>query len=447
MQPREVKPPLLRQSRFVTFDGAVALSTSHQRPDRYRHLEHDFARAARIPRGGGYSYAAASFGERVIVQEMTAFNRLLAFDPRRSSVRVEGGVTLNRLLEWAIQRDLYFPVLPGYPLITVGGCVAADVHGKNPLRDGTFGDWVEAMTVYHPAAGYQSITRISQPELFAATCGGFGLTGIIVDATLRLIPLPSRAVVVEKNPVASLAEAVARLTSLSTSDFAYSWHDGTARNGAFGRGVVFRGEWADAVSDPTRFSYRSMTATERGRLPWALWNRASLAMGNASFRAVSRRSAREVKNVFDVAFPFARQTAYHRMFGRKGFAEAQVLVPHRAFADFVRDLAAQVSRMNPCLALLSAKVFSGRQASLSMSGDGILIALDLVRDTTTEKFLTEFDALTISMGAQPNLAKDSRLPLDVATRTIPGHGRFCQAIHRIDPDRLYQSELSRRLGL
>jgi decaprenylphospho-beta-D-ribofuranose 2-oxidase len=136
------------------------------------------------------------------------------------------------------------PVLPGYPTITVGGCIAADVHGKNPLRDGTFRDWVTAMTLYHPRHGLRSLDPVRDAEVFDATCGGYGLTGLIIDATLRLVEQRGAAYAVEAAPVESLHQATEAITLRSEShEFAYSWHDGTLRGGAFGRGIVFAGSW------------------------------------------------------------------------------------------------------------------------------------------------------------------------------------------------------------
>lgn len=446
MQRCESELSLLRRERFLSFDGAVSLSTWHQRPDRYRHLEREFGGRACIARGGGYSYSAASFGEDIIVQQMTTFDRLLAYDEEAATVRVEAGLTLDRLVAWAASRRRQVPVLPGYPLITVGGCIAADVHGKNPVRDGTFSDWVEAMTLYNASRGFQTITRLTHPELFEATCGGFGLTGVIVDATLRLAPLPAPNVRVEAVPVASIVQALERFTESNQSDFVYSWHDGAARGTAFGRGIVFRGSWTDAPCHRPRPA-APMSADSRGRIPWSLWNRWTVPAANAWFRLGINRAREQVKTAFDAAFPFARQTLYHRFFGRPGLAEVQVLVPHVAVLEFVERMRDLVHRVDPLVVMISTKRFVGRQRSLSMSGEGVLFALDLGRTERTPPFLAAFDALAIEMKAQPNIAKDSRLPGEVAAKTLPGFELFRQQIARLDPARRYRSELSQRLGL
>ena len=447
MQPANCEPAILRRSRFVSFDGAVSLETDHQRPDRYRHLECDLAGRKRIARGGGLSYAAASFGSGVVVQDMSAFNRLLSFDPANSTVTVEAGTSLERLLAWALRNDVYFPVLPGYPLITVGGCIAADVHGKNPLRDGTFCDWVEAMTVFHPARGFQKITRSLDPDLFETTCGGFGLTGVIVDATLRMTRLPLKNVLVQRTSVASLAEATERLCGHRQSDFAYTWHDGAARNGAFGQGVLFTGNWTAEPAQDNNRRFSPMSAADRACWPVSLWSRPAVRAANALFRRLAARHPTQVKTAFDAAFPFARQTLYHRFYGRAGLAETQLLVPDAQSQAFVSELSQVVHKMNPPLVMMSMKRFSGHQRSLSISGDGMLFALDLARSASTSRFLAAVDALMLAVGAQPNVSKDSRLPAEMGSRALPFYSRFRERIRAVDHNRLYESELSRRLDL
>ena len=434
------------RSRFVSFDGFVSLSTWHQRPDRYRQLEQGLGTAPRISRGGGYSYAAASFGEDVIVQDMAAFDRLLDFDGK-STVRVEAGISVGRLLAWAVKSRLYLPVLPGYPAITVGGCIAADVHGKNPARDGTFADWVEGMTLYHPRRGFHSITREADAELFAATCGGFGLTGVIVDATLRLAPMPAENMLVESTPVRSFEDAVDAFSNASGCDLVYGWHTGDARNASFGEGVIFRGTWTHADPDAEPRQYRPMTPAQRGRWPWSLWNRVTIPAARTWFAARSLRLSRRTQTPFEAAFPFAEHTAYHRLFGAPGLAEVQVLVQRDAVAKFIAGATELVRSIRPPLVMIATRPFGGRQRSLSMTGTGILFTLDLSRTGRTGDFLTAFDELTLSVNAQPNIAMDSRVPSAVARATLPGYEHFAQSIRAFDPGRLYQSELSRRMGL
>jgi len=438
---------LLRQSRFLTFDGAVSLVTAHQRPDRFRQLEADLGESKRIARGAGLSYAAASFGEGVVVQEMTAFDRLLAYDAEKRALRVEAGATLERVLQWARPRNLRLAVVPGYPRITIGGCIAADVHGKNPARDGTFCDSVESFRLFHPSRGYREVTRESDPDAFDATCGGFGLTGVIVDATLRLQRAPAPNVRTVSHEVASLGEAAQALAQMPDADFAYSWHDGTARGDRFGHGLVFTGAWTEEPAEQRDSPYDPMSASTRAAWPFGIWSDRSARSANALYRRLALRQRSRVQSAFDADFPFARQTLYHRLYGRQGLAELQLLVPHDALAEFAAGLASIVERIAPPLVMLSMKRFSGRMRALSLSGEGMLVAMDLARGQATARFAEAIDGLAIQARAQPNVSKDSRLPADVAARTLPHYKSFRERLARVDPGRLYQSELSRRLAL
>lgn len=441
---------LVKKSTFVSFDGAVELCTSHQRPDRYRHLEMDFGSQHRIARGGGYSFSAASFGEKTLVQEMTAFDRFLDFDQARKTVKVEAGMRLGKLMDWAMKRGLYFPVLPGYPEITIGGCVAVDAHGKNPWKDGTFAEWVTAINLFHPAHGYMRLSQEENPDVFGLTCGGFGMTGIIVDVTLQLVELPSNAFEVKKIPVASLNEAMRKLDEYSEeSDFIYSWHDGTRRGMDFGKGMIFSGSWSESNQFDVELPSKSkiMTARSRADMPFALWYNTTVAAANRLFMAMNKSSHAEIMNANKATFPFAFNTLYHRFYGRKGFAEIQVLVGQQVAEIFVRKLQELVERYNPPLVMISMKLFRGKQKSLSMSGDGYLIALNFYRNSKLSAFLELIDQLCIETGAQPNLSKDSRVSKAVASQTLTNYAGFKSRLQRFDPLRRYQSELSNRIGI
>ncbi len=441
---------LVKKTEFVSFDGAVEIGANHQRPDRYRHLEMNFDGQHRIARGGGYSFSAASFGEDTLVQEMCCFDRFLAFDPVQMAVKVEAGMTLGKLMEWAVGRGLYLPVLPGYPEITIGGCVAADVHGKNPWKDGTFSEWVAEINLFHPARGYVRLSREENADAFGLTCGGFGMTGIIVDVTLRLTKLPSNAVEIKKLPVASLYEAVQKLAEFSKeSDFAYSWHDGTRRGSGFGAGMIFLGNWMEGKQvhiGPSRKS-KAMTARSRGNLPFSLWNRYTVVAANRIFSVAGRLKPEEILDVNKATFPFAFNTLYHRFYGRKGFAEIQVLVGLHNAELFIQKLQDLVERYNPTLVMMSLKMFRGKQRSLSMTGEGCLIALNLCRNDNLPDFLRQVDRLVVETGAQPNLSKDSRISSEVASKTLPNCLEFKSRLQNFDHLRIYRSELSNRMKI
>lgn len=437
---------LTKQSDFVSFDGAVSITTEHQRPDRYRHIESVAGESPRIGRGGGYSYSAASFGEQVLVQEMTLFNRLLEFDPQQLTLKVESGVRLIDLLTWAIKRQLYLPIIPGYPLITVGGCVAADVHGKNPYRDGTFSNWVKQVTVFHPVKGYQVVSRNDRPDLFALTCGGFGLTGIITNATLQLIPLPANHVSITRLPVQDIREAI-HFLSQSEDDFSYSWHDATP-NSRFGKGVVFMGRWGLNQNFDNKPITRYITPKSRGALPFSFWNIVTARAANLAFDMMNRFGTRgSQENILNASFPFASNPLYHKLFGRPGLREAQLLIQEEKINAFLDSLESLVAKTHPPTMMISVKRFKGEQKSLSLTGRGYLIAIDCYYNQETDRFFNQLDELMISANGQPNLTKDSRLSKEIAEISIRHYREFNESLIHYDTMRLFRSDLSMRIGL
>ena len=418
---------LIKESTFVSFDGAIFLSTGHQKPDRYRHLEMQFGSQPRIARGGGYSFSAASFGERILVQEMSNFDRFIEFDLVAKTVRVEAGMPLGKLFAWVMKKGLYFSVLPGYPEITIGGCVAADVHGKNPWRDGTFSEWVKEIRLFHSDYGYIRLSKDENQEIFALTCGGFGMTGIIVDVTLQLVVLPSNTLEVKKIPVASLNETLQMLTEYSDkSDFIYSWHDGRQRGKSFGAGVIFLGNWIESKKTDTHLSFKNptLTANSRAKMPFSLWNNLTVAIANSFFMAKHKSIPCKIMDVHRVSFPFAYNTLYHCLYGRKGFAEIQVFVGMHVAESFVYKFKELVEKYNPPLVMISLKMFRGKQESLSMSGEGYLIALNFYQKNNLTAFLKLVDKLIIETGAQPNLSKDSRISRAVSAKSLPNYEKF-----------------------
>jgi decaprenylphospho-beta-D-ribofuranose 2-oxidase len=436
---------LQRRTEFVSFDGSTRITTLHQRPDRYRHLDQILDRTL-IARGGGYAYSAASFGANSCALEMTAFDRMLDFDPAKSTLEVEAGARVIDVCKWAIHRGLQVPVMPGYPLVTIGGCIAADVHGKNPWRDGTFADWVRAVTIFHPDKGYVNATSESDPALFEMTCGGFGLTGVIVKATLELAPLPGTDMDLTSQPVHTLSEAV-ELLAASTEDFCYSWHDATPGR-SFGRGLVTSGRWVQGVRDDPALRYRPMSARARAAFPISLWNSLTVRCANAVFyRMNGQWKPRRRMNLLDAAFPLARNAVYLAGFGRSGMRELQIFLDAASINSFIRALEHFTARERQPLIMASLKRFQGRQRSLSPTGAGYLIAIDFLPGKAANRLMAKIDDLMLEMGGQPNLSKDSRISHEVAARSIRNYGTFAEGLRRYDPSRRFRSELSERIGL
>ena len=356
------------ESRWlVSFDGRVRRRESVVRPDRYRQIEQLPPDALRTVRGRGYSYAPASFGARTTVQETRSFDRILGFDPSSGILQCEAGLTLGQLHSVATPHGWYLPAQPGYPLITIGGCIATDAHGKNHFRDGTFRRRVLALDLFHPAHGILRLSRESHADLFELTCGGLGLTGQILSATLALDRLEGTQVEVRRIPLGRLEDAVPLLEQWAPkSRFLYTWHNLSVSGPSFGRGFLHAGDFrsgpASARSAVQYFA--PITAENRGRLRIGLLNRTTTGLFNAAYELAQRASSeRRAISLFEFLFPVARKVAYFELFGSKGLHEYQMLVPVESFGNLAATLRRELARFGVPIALASCKLFKpGRKA-------------------------------------------------------------------------------------
>lgn len=435
----------LATTQYTSFDRQYSCSTSAQRPDRYRLIEALDDDMPRIARGSGVSYVAASFGQECTVQEMAAFNRFLAFDSERGLLKVEAGVRIADVLRFTLKHGWYLPVVPGHPAASVGGCIAADVHGKNPARDRTFHAWLQNIEIYHPARGTVSADSDVNTELFEASCGGFGLTGTILNATLRLVPAPS-GMAIERIPVKNLGEAAWVLKKHTNVEMLYGWHNGLVSGGSFGRGVIWVGRPYDVL--PIVSSTRARDLPSQLKIwPWRCWNHATLKAANTWLETRWRRADKITRSLAATFFPLNDSGPYFSAFGPAGLVEVQWLIPHATFFTFYEELEYLSSRLKPLIALMSSKLFVGNATGLGFAGEGIALSLQLAAPQKQHAFLEALTDLAIRHGGRPNLIKDSTLTASIVKQTIPNFTVLRTRLKQQNPGEVYCSELSRRLAL
>jgi decaprenylphospho-beta-D-ribofuranose 2-oxidase len=433
---------------LASFDRQFSARSRMQRPDRYRLIEALPRDATRIARGSGVSYVAASFGADAISQSLAAFDRILAFDDEDGRLVVEAGARIGDVQRFALARGWYLAVAPGHPAATVGGCIAADVHGKNPARDGTFRAVVERIEIVTARGDVIVASASENAEFFAATFAGFGLTGVITRATLRLARPPA-ALIVRRVPVANLVDAARVLREAANAPVLYGWHDGRAKQ--FGRGVIRIGLASDSVdARATRIPAASCDLPAEIRpMPIAMWNRAGIAAANTWFGSRWRRAGQSPLSLAEALFPLNDARGYFAGFGSAGLVEAQWLVPHALFDEFAGTLAERVARDRPRIALIASKLFAGKPEGFAFDGEGVALAIQLPSpaDPRQRAFLETLAEVAIKHGGRANLIKESTLDAATARRAI---GAFDGARERLaahNPGGLHASELARRLAL
>ncbi|MGI8612644.1 MAG: FAD-binding oxidoreductase [Nocardioidaceae bacterium] len=409
-----------------------------------------------VARGLGRSYGDAAQNAGGHVLDMTTLARIHSVDGEAGTVDVDAGVSLDTLIRTLLPFGLWIPVLPGTRQVTVGGAIAADVHGKNHHVAGSFGRHVRTLDLV-TADG--SVRRLGpqgpDADLFWATVGGMGLTGVIVRATVSLLPVETAYFVVDTERADDIDDLMSRL---SANDDAYpysvAWFDSIATGPRMGRAVLTRGRSAVLDDLPPRRRARPLhfdaprLGTVPSGLPPGLLNRVTArAFNELWFRKAPRLRRGEVQNITTFFHPLDIVAHWNRLYGPHGFCQYQFVVPFGAEAVFRRAVAliAESGHLS-CLNVL--KRFGAEDPGpLSFPTAGWTLAVDLPVRPGLDRLFAALDALVVDAGGRVYLAKDSRLPAAALARMYPRLEEFRAVRAAVDPHDVFRSDLARRLGL
>ncbi len=417
-------------------------------PDRYRHLYGLASEGKLSAQGAGLSIAACSIGEASTVINMQNFDRILSFDGETGIVEVEAGCTLAKLHQFLLPRGYWLAVQPGYPYLTIGGCIAGNVHGKNHYRDGCFDRQVISLKVYHPDFGELDVSHTQDSTVFDLTLGGFGLTGIIVSVFLQTQPINVNAIRLKHHPVNGLSETITVLSQLkNTNDILFSWNDLSRYDSRMGQGFVVSGtlEEHQSPTAPARQLWR--IDPNRSKIPWPLLNRFTIPIANRLYGSFARRTKTRYCSLDAGIFPWLNKTFYFDSFGRKGVIEPQILVPDEQLPSMLQEFEALLRRYREPFAVASFKLFRGKRKLLRFDGSGVSFSLQIPATKSAKALCEELDSISTRHGAITNLIKDSRLPREVARAQYSEFDKFVKLLREIDPKRLFSNAMSERLGL
>ncbi len=408
-----------------------------------------------VARGNGRAYGDAAVGERITLSTQ-GLDRFRSFDPETGRLTVEAGVLLSDVIDVFLPQGFFPPVVPGTKFVTIGGMIAADVHGKNHHRSGAFGDHVERLSLALPDGRVVECGRGHEPGLFAATFGGMGLTGTILDATFRLMPVETgwlrRRVIVADD----LEDAMDALAGAAGATYSVAWIDCLAKGEALGRSLVQAADHAGEHELGERERAAGLfPAAPRGRLavpfelPTGVINRASVAAFNELYFRKGAADAETPRLVpWDpFFFPLDGIGHWNRIYGRRGFLQHQCVVPTRTARAALADILERISARGRPSFLAVLKQFGPGRRSLSFPLEGFTLALDLPVDEGVDALLAEIDTVVARAGGRLYLAKDSRQSRDTFEAGYPDLPAFRELRRAIDPDGRIASRLSGRLGL
>lgn len=419
------------------------------------HTGGDRATRGVLARGLGRSYGDAAQNAGGLVLDMTGCDRILAVDVDKRVVRVEAGVSIDSLTRTLLPLGLWLPVVPGTRQVTVGGAIAADVHGKNHHVLGSFGAHVLDLDLVTADGQVRTLTPDGPcADAFWATMGGMGLTGIVVRATLSCVPTETAYAVVRTERARDLDHLLELLAEDDRDPYSVAWFDALARGPRMGRAVLTRGRLARLDDLPQRLAKRPTASGGTGPgpgvppLPYGLLNRATgRAFNELWFRKAPARPSTDVQPLGAFFQPLDGVRDWNRVYGPRGFCQYQFVVPVTETEAFRRAVALIAGSGHPsCLNVLKRMGDSG-PGPLSFPAPGWTLAVDLPVGPGLDRLFDRLDDLVLGAGGRVYLAKDSRLGPDALGAMYPRLAEFRSVRQQLDPEGLFMSDLARRVLL
>lgn len=416
-----------------------------------------------IARGLGRSYGDPAQNSGGTVIELTHDDNL-ELDPVAGTVTAGGGVTLARLLEVIVPRGWFVPVTPGTRYVTVGGAIASDIHGKNhhdhAAFGGSFGNHVTGLTLMLADGTVVEIGPERQPDLFWATVGGMGLTGLILSATFRVIPIETSLMSVDTRRIANLDELMAAMSATDGgSRYSVAWLDQLATGRDLGRGVLTNADHATLeqvaavdrkrADDPLRYNGKQLVSLPPIVPPFGLINTWTVkAFNEAWFRKAPRHRDGALESIPAYFHPLDAVGAWNRVYGKRGFLQYQFVLPHGA-EDVLRRIVERISAAAlPSFLTVLKRFGPGNPGMLSFPMGGWTLAVDVATDHPgLPTLVSGLDRTVLDAGGRHYLAKDAHMSPDAVER---GYHRLAewQAVRaRVDPTGRWASDQSRRLRL
>ena len=409
-----------------------------------------------IARGLGRSYGDNAQNGGGLVIDMTGLNRIHSINSDDGLVDVDAGVNLDQLMRAALPLGLWVPVLPGTRQVTVGGAIACDIHGKNHHSAGSFGDHVRSIELLTADGDVRQLTPDGpESELFWATVGGNGLTGIILRATIQMTPTETAYFIADGDVTASLDETIALHSDGSEANYTYSsaWFDAISAPPKLGRAAVSRGSLArldqlpkKLQRDPLKFEAPQLL-TFPDIFPNGLANKYTFVPIGELWYRKSGTYRGKIQNLTQFYHPLDMFGEWNRGYGKAGFAQYQFVVPTSAVDEF-KNIIADIQKSGHYSFLNVFKLFGeGDQAPLSFPIPGWNVCVDFPIKPGVGELLGELDRRVLQFGGRVYTAKDSRVTAETFHAMYPRIDEWIAVRRKADPRGVFASDMARRLEL
>ena len=404
-----------------------------------------------IPRGNGRCYGDASLAATVITT--TKLNRFISFDTLNGILDCESGVTLDQVLEVIVPKGWFLPVTPGTKLITIGGAVGSDVHGKNHHVDGSFSNHIVDMDVILPGGELIVCSPDAHADLFWATCGGMGLTGLISRVKFRLKKIETSYIKQKQIKAANLDEIIRLFEEYQDYTYSVAWIDCLKKGKGFGRSILMLGEHAQLSELTPAQQQQPLKVVNKTLfrfpmyLPSIFLNKLSIGIFNFLFYL--KNTKKEINNVVPYEpffYPLDVIDEWNKMYGRKGFVQYQFVLPLNQ-KEGLANILHRITERGFASFLAVLKVFGKQDTMIGFPMEGFTLALDIPIRNGLFEFLDEMDKLVLEYGGRIYLSKDARMKAHSFQQSYPRLQEFKQTIQKYNGQQVVHSLLSDRLQL
>jgi FAD/FMN-containing dehydrogenase len=403
-----------------------------------------------IARGNGRCYGDASLAP--VVFSTLHFNKILDFDAAEGILDCESGLTLDAILEFIVPKGWFLPVTPGTKFITVGGAVASDVHGKNHHVDGCFSRHVLDMDIMDANGLVIRTSPTEHADLFHATAGGMGLTGIITRVRFKLKKIRTSYIHQKKIKATNLDEIIDLFEKYNDHTYSVAWIDCLKGGKGFGRSILMLGEHAEPGELPAKLANDPLALPKKRSLnfpfylPSFILNRFTVSAFNFLF--YNKMFQKEINNIISYEpffYPLDAILNWNRGYGRKGFLQYQFVIPMDRKDGLVKILH-RIRENGHASFLAVLKVFGEDVSFISFPMKGYTMAMDFPVTDDLFSFLDELDKMVLEYGGRIYLSKDARMKPSMFTAGYPNAAKFNEVARKYNPGR-FSSTLSKRLQL
>jgi decaprenylphospho-beta-D-ribofuranose 2-oxidase len=404
-----------------------------------------------IPRGNGRCYGDASLSSQTITT--TRYDKVLSFDLQLGIFECQSGITLDQILDIIVPKGWFLPVTPGTKFITVGGAVASDIHGKNHHVDGSFSNHIKELDVLIPSGVILNCGPDRNTDLFEATCGGMGLTGLITRVVFELKKIETSYITQKQIKASNLEEMLRLFEKYKNYTYSVAWIDCLQTGKNFGRGILMLGEHATEKELSTKYKSLplKLPSGKQIKLPFYLpsffLNKFTVKLFNTLFYHKNVR--KEINNLISYEpffYPLDSILDWNKGYSKKGFIQYQFVLPLESKEGLITILKA-ISKKGLGSFLAVLKIFGKQDSLISFPMEGYTLALDIPISKSLFPVLDELDELVLQNGGRLYMSKDARMKANVLKNGYPRLDEFKKIICKYNPDNKLQSMLSDRLLL